>query len=69
MTCTLWGEHAERINAYLATVDQTGPIITILQLVRLNKYKGVSAVSSAFYGTKVILDDESLPEVMEYKSR
>ncbi|MCH91160.1 replication protein A 70 kDa dna-binding subunit, partial [Trifolium medium] len=66
--CTLWNEHAERLDNFLANYESTSPVIVLMQLCKLKKFYGIMGVSNAFYGTKLILNGD-LPIVNEYRSR
>jgi hypothetical protein len=58
----LWDTYAERMDASL-TVR-----VAAIQLGKLKKYYGVMGISNAFYGTKLILDDD-YPHVKEYRKK
>jgi hypothetical protein len=64
--CSLWDHFAIRMDAYLNTHDAATPAVVILNLAKMKKYYGAMGISNAFYGTKIILDDE-FPTVKEYR--
>lgn len=66
--CSLWGEYAIKINEFLADKDQASPPIVVIQLGKIKRYFNVMGVCNAFYGTKLLLDNE-LPDVIEYRKR
>jgi hypothetical protein len=64
----MWDTYAERMDAYLTVRDSTSPVVAAIQLGKLKKYYGVMGISNAFYGTKLILDDD-YPHVKEYRKK
>jgi hypothetical protein len=52
----------------MASHDITTPAVIVLQLCKLNKYRGVMGISNAFFGTNLILNGD-FPEVVDYKSK
>ncbi|CAJ2672071.1 unnamed protein product [Trifolium pratense] len=66
--CTLWDEHAVKMQRFLDGHDPSLPVIIILQLCKLRKYLGFMGVSNSFYGTKLFLNVE-MPEVTNYIER
>jgi hypothetical protein len=66
--CSLWDQYALRMDAYLTTRDPSSPVVVILNLCKLKKYYGAMGISNAFFGTKLILDDDS-PVVKEYRAK
>jgi len=66
--CSLWDQYALRIDAYLTTCDTSSPVVVILNLCKLKKYYGAMGISNAFFGTKLILDDD-FSVVKEYRTK
>jgi hypothetical protein len=56
------------MDAHLTVHDPNSPVVVILHLGKLKKYYGAMGVSNAFYGTKLILDD-NFPAAKEYRSK
>lgn len=98
LNCTLWGEYADKMQAYLDSLGHENPVVVILQLCKFNKFQGSylfcfncvillllffkeivllfilcvtiigsMGISTAFNGTKLIINDENLPDILEYK--
>lgn len=66
--CSLWDQYAIRMDAHLTVHDPNSPVVVILHLGKLKKYYGAMGVSNAFYGTKLILNDD-FSAVKEYRSK
>jgi hypothetical protein len=56
------------MDVYLTVHSSDTPIVVISQLCKLKKYYGAMGVSNAFYGTKMILDDD-YPATVEYRKK
>ncbi len=68
MHCSLWDNHALHMDAYLTVHGTSSPVVVIIHLCKLKKYYGAMGISNAFYGTKLILDND-FPAVKEYRSK
>ncbi|KEH33752.1 DUF223 domain protein [Medicago truncatula] len=66
--CSLWDTYAIRMDAYLTVHDPNSPVIVVIHLCKLKKYYSTMGISNAFYGTKLILDDDH-PVVKEFLSK
>lgn len=66
--CSSWDQYALRMDAYLTTHDPSSPVVVILNLWKLKKYYNAMGISNAFFGTNLILDDDS-PVVKEYRTK
>jgi hypothetical protein len=56
------------MDAHLTVHDPNSPVVVILLFGKLKKYYGAMGVSNAFYGTKLILNDD-FSAVKEYRSK
>jgi len=56
------------MDAYLTVHGTSSPVVVIIHLCKLKKYYGAMGISNAFYGTKLILDND-FPAVKEYRSK
>jgi len=56
------------MSSFLAKHDADSPIVVVMQQCKTNKYLSTMGVSNAFYGTKLLLDND-VAEITQYKSK
>ncbi|KAH6831549.1 hypothetical protein C2S53_015075 [Perilla frutescens var. hirtella] len=67
LPCTLWEEYVDQFLKYCGKTCGA-PKIMILQMVKLNMYRGKIKVVNTCYVTKVVMDSE-VPEIRSFKER
>jgi hypothetical protein len=64
----LWDHYADQLENFFVTYESTSPVIVLLQLAKTKKFYGSMGVATAYYGTKLIIN-EDLPFISDYRSR
>ncbi|KAH6770635.1 hypothetical protein C2S52_015438 [Perilla frutescens var. hirtella] len=67
LSCTLWEEYVDQFLKYCGKTCGA-PKIMILQMAKLNMYRGEIKVVNTYYVTKVVMDSE-VPEIRSFKER
>ncbi|XP_061365002.1 uncharacterized protein LOC133308396 [Gastrolobium bilobum] len=67
LECTLWESYVDEVQTFLAK-NQSAQNVIILQLARINSFRGKIGIANTKYTTKILFDS-NIPEIVEFKKR
>ena len=68
MRVTLWDDFAEMCRPLLGATSNSQIVIAI-QFVKIGVWNNEPTLSNSYYGTRLFLDDDSVPEISSFKER